>query len=224
MLYLLSSVFKRRGFSVTALRLKTAALVYGILAILAIVVGVARGNPNIYHYPEVLLSGPLPLIGRSILGGAAGITFGLGIAWLSRFSVYRFKWSRSLHTEFRGLFGPLRGFDILAFAAISAVAEEMFFRGAVQPILGIGLTSLIFGALHVAPGRKFIPWPFQAIVMGFAFGGLYWLSGDLSAPIMAHFTINYQNLHFINRYDPSLQMPRSFGADPNGIEETDPDD
>ena len=195
----------------TAIRIKTAACVYGLLASCAVMFSLfVRGDPDIYHHPAGLPSEPFPLIGGILMGGAAGITFGLGIAWLTRLSVYRFSWSRTLHIEFRGLLGPLGNSDILAYAILSAVAEEMFFRGALQPMLGIVPTSLIFGVLHIAPGRKFIPWPFQAIAMGFAFGGLFWLSGDLSAPVMAHFTINYQNLHFINRYDPSLQMPRSF--------------
>ncbi len=196
----------------TALRIRTAALVYGGLAALAVIIGVARENPDIFHHPEGLLSRDFPLAARILLGGAAGVAFGLGIAVITRYSVYRLHWAEQLHLEFRGLFGPLKGLDILAYAAISAVAEEMFFRGAVQPLLGIGLTSLIFGALHIAPGKKYIPWPIQAFVIGLAFGGLYWLSGDLSAPVMAHFTINYQNLHFINRYDPSLQLPRPLAA------------
>ena len=194
----------------TALRIRIAAIVYGLLAAAAVAIGFLRGYPDIFHHPEGLVPTSFPLFGRVLLGGAAGIAFGLGIVRLSRFTVFRFKWARTLHIEFRGLLGPLRGRDILAFAVFSAVAEEMFFRGAIQPELGIVPTSLIFGLLHIAPGRKFLPWPFQAVAMGFAFGGLYWLSGDLSAPIMAHFTINYQNLHFINKYDPSLQLPRSF--------------
>jgi uncharacterized protein len=197
----------------TALRIRTAALVYGGLAALAVVIGVLRGNLDIFHHPGGLLSSELPLAARMVLGGAAGVAFGLGIAGVTRYTVYRYRWAEQLHIEFRGLFGPLKNLDILAYAAISAVSEEMFFRGAVQPILGILLTSLVFGALHVAPGRKFIPWPLQALTMGLAFGGLFWLSGDLSAPIMAHFTINYQNLHFINRYDPSLQLPRTLAND-----------
>ena len=124
--------------------------------------------------------------------------------------MYRFQWAQTLHTEFRGLLGKLRDVDILAYAVFTAIGEEMFFRGVMQAEWGIVPASLIFGVSHVALGRKFIPWPLQAVVMGFAFGGLYWLSGDLAAPVMAHFTINYQNLHFINRYDPSLQLPRSF--------------
>ncbi len=183
---------------------------------MAFVVGYWRGNLDIYHHPDGLLSASVPLYGRILLGGAAGVAFGLGISWLTRFTVYRFEWSRVLHIEFRGLLGPLRNTDIIAFAIFSSVAEELFFRGALQPMLGVVLSSIAFGVLHIAPGRKFIPWPFQAVAMGFAFGGLFWLAGDLSAPIMAHFTINYQNLHFINRYDPSLQLPRSFSQGGNG--------
>lgn len=195
----------------TAIRIKTAACIYGLLATIAVVVGIfVRDSANIYHHPQGLLSKDFPFVAALLLGGAAGVAFGLGISVLSKFSVYRFKWARSLHIEFRGLLGPLSSTDILAYAVLSAVAEEMFFRGALQPMIGIVPTSIIFGVLHIAPGRKFIPWPFQAIAMGFAFGGLFWLAGDLSAPIMAHFTINYQNLHFINSYDPSLQLPRSF--------------
>lgn len=193
----------------TALRIRTAVLVYGALAALAIIVGVLRDNPDIFHHPSGLLPPDVSLPARILLGGAVGLVFGIIVAAVTRYSVYRFHWAEQLHTEFRGLFGPLRSLDIFAYAAISAVAEEMFFRGAVQPIVGVLLTSLIFGVLHVAPGRKFIPWPLQAFAMGLAFGGLYWLTGDLSAPVMAHFTINYQNLHFINRYDPSLQLPKN---------------
>ncbi len=198
----------------TALRLKTAALVYGGLAVLALALGYYRDNLDIFHHPEAMVHGAFPLPGRILLGGAAGVAFGLGIAWWSRYSVYRFQWAKTMHVEFRGLFGPLRGIDILAYAAFSAIAEEMFFRGALQPMLGNLLTSVIFGALHVGPGKKFLPWPFQAFAMGLAFGGLYWLAGDLSAPVTAHFTINYQNLHFINSYNPSLQLPRTLANRP----------
>jgi len=196
----------------TRFRLKAAALVYGLLAAAAVVWGVLRDDPDIFHHPDALLDPPLPWVVGILLGGAAGVAFGLGIAKITRLTVYRFRWARALHLEFRGLFGPLRDGEVLAFATLSAVAEEMFFRGALQPAIGIVGASVIFGLLHAGPSRKFIPWPFQAAAMGFAFGGLFWLSGSLAAPMLAHFTINYQNLHFINSYDPSLQLPRSFGG------------
>ncbi len=192
------------------IRLKTAALVYGLFAALAAAWGVFRGDPDIFHHPGALMSSYLPLPAAVLIGGASGVAFGLGMARLTRFAVYRFRWARTMHTEFRGLFGPLGEWDILGFAIFSAVGEELFFRGVMQAQWGIVPTSLIFGLLHIGPGRKFLPWPFQAVTMGFAFGGLFWLTGNLAAPVLAHFTINYQNLHFINSYDPSLQLPRSF--------------
>jgi uncharacterized protein len=196
----------------TRFRIKAAALVYSLLAVAAVVWGVLRDDPDIFHHPHALLDPPMPWTVGILLGGAAGVAFGLGMARITRLSVYRFRWARALHLEFRGLFGPLRDVEVLVFASFSAIAEEMFFRGALQPAIGIVGASLVFGVLHTAPSRKFIPWPFQALAMGFAFGGLFWLSGNLAAPMLAHFTINYQNLHFINRYDPSLQLPRSFAT------------
>jgi uncharacterized protein len=194
----------------TRFRIKAAALVYSLLAAAAVIWGVLADRPDIFHHPDALLDPPMPWSVAILLGGAAGVAFGLGMARITRFTVYRFRWARTLHLEFRGLFGPLRDVEVLVFASLSAIAEEMFFRGALQPAIGIVGASLVFGVLLTAPNRKFIPWPFQAVAMGFAFGGLYWLSGNLAAPMLAHFTINYQNLHFINRYDPSLQLPRSF--------------
>jgi membrane protease YdiL (CAAX protease family) len=196
----------------TKIRLKIAALIYGLFGAVAVTWGVLRGDPDIFQHPEGLMAETFPLPAGIVLGGAAGITFGLGIARLTRFSVYRFRWARTLHTEFRGLFGPLSNVDILAYSVFSAIGEELFFRGAMQPVLGIVPASIIFGMLHFAPGRKLMPWPLQAVAMGFAFGGLFWLSGNLAAPVLAHFTINYQNLQFINSYDPSLQLPRSFAS------------
>ena len=193
----------------TALRLKTAAIIYGALAALAVAVGFARDNIDIYHHPQGVMihyfSFPIALL----IGCAAGVLFGLLVAYATRYSVYRFAWARTLHLEFRGLFGPLTGIDIFGYAAISAIAEELFFRGALQPAVGIVPTSIIFGLLHIAPGKRFLPWPIQALIMGFALGGLFWLTGNLIAPVAAHFTINYQNLHFINRYNPEPELPRS---------------
>ncbi len=193
----------------TTLRLKTAAIVYGALSVFAVVLGFVRGNIDIFHHPEGLMTSHLSLFATIIVGLAAGTLFGLIVAYASKYSVYRFAWAKTLHLEFRGLFGPISGIDIFGYAAISAVAEELFFRGGLQPAIGIAFTSIIFGVLHFAPDKRFVPWTLQAIAMGFALGGLFWLTGNLVAPIAAHFTINYQNLHFINRYNPEPELPRS---------------
>jgi len=74
------------------------------------------------------------------------------------------------------------------------LGEEMLFRGLLQPAIGIVWSSLIFGLLHVGPDRRYAPWTLMAIGMGFAFGGLHYYTGNLLAPILAHFTINHFNL------------------------------
>jgi membrane protease YdiL (CAAX protease family) len=187
-----------------------AALVYGLLAGAAVCWAVYRGAPDIYHHPEPLMPPSVGELWSILLGAGAGLGIGLGVAFLTRVSVYRFGWAQALHLEFRGLLGPLSGLEIFAYAGLAAVGEEIFFRGAMQPAIGIVPTALVFGMAHVAWGRKSIPWPLQAVVMGFVFGALHWATGNLVAPTVAHFTINYQNLHFINSYDPSVQLPQNY--------------
>lgn len=163
---------------------------------------------QIFYHPCGMMNEPSSWV-EILIGGAAGVAFGLGMARMSRSAVHRFQWAKGMHIEFRGLLGPLDSLEVLAFAFFSAVGEELFFRGALQSSFGLVISSVVFGLLHIGPSKKFIPWPFQALAMGFAFGIFFWLTGNLAAPILAHFAINYQNLHFINKYDPSLQLPKS---------------
>ena len=59
------------------------------------------------------------------------------------------------------------------------------------------LTALVFGFVHVPQRRSQIPWTLGAIGMGFVLGLLYdWRAGIL-APTVAHFTVNYFNLHHL---------------------------
>jgi membrane protease YdiL (CAAX protease family) len=144
--------------------------------------------------------GPAARVAVSLVGGAlvAALTI-LG----TRVLVRRGGWARTLHSNFRALLGPLSGLEIAAYAVLSGVAEELFFRGAMQPALGLGLTSLIFGAVHFGPTRSFWVWTVWAGAMGLVFGTLVALTGNLYGAVLAHLVINYENLHFIDAYDPS---------------------
>lgn len=196
--------------TVTKFRLKIAALFYGLLSAGALIWVTVRDGDGIqlFYHPNGMMGEPSTWV-EVFIGGAAGVAFGLGMARMSRAAVHRFNWAKGMHIEFRGLLGPLDNMEVLAFALFSAVGEELFFRGALQSSFGLVISSLVFGLLHIGPSKKFLPWPFQAVAMGFAFGILFWLTGNLAASILAHFAINYQNLHFINKYDPSLQLPKS---------------
>jgi len=84
---------------------------------------------------------------------------------------------------------------ILALA--SSIGEELLFRGALMPWLGIWLQAAIFALLHVGPGRRFLPWTVSAFVLGLLFGALAQWTGNLGGPIAAHFAINFLNLRYI---------------------------
>ncbi|MFH1226575.1 MAG: VanZ family protein [Planctomycetota bacterium] len=107
---------------------------------------------------------------------------------------------KRLEEEFRRILGRLKFYEVVIIALASGVGEETIFRGAVQPHLGLALTSVLFGLMHFPVSRPMIPWTIFAIVMGFILGGLYDYTGhNLIAPITAHFLINLVNLWLISK-------------------------
>jgi membrane protease YdiL (CAAX protease family) len=173
-----------------------SALIVGLytaLAALAVVIGVARGDPDLYRLGG--RSEPWKLFASPFLG----VVVGLGVVFASRLCVHRFEWARRLHRDFRGLLGDLDARDIFVLAVASSVGEELLFRGALLPWIGLWPQAIVFALLHVGPGRRFLPWTLSAFFAGLLFSVLYLLLGDLGAPIVAHFTINYLNLSYIVR-------------------------
>ena len=85
--------------------------------------------------------------------------------------------------------------QLTGLALITGIVEEVIFRGHLQPLVGFVFASILFGLAHVPRRRHHWPWTFAALVMGFAFGGLYEWRQNLIAPALAHFTINHFNLH-----------------------------
>ena len=175
--------------------LSRASLVIGLyagMALVALVLAAGRGDPDLYRLgspsTRLLLAGPV-----------IGLLIGLAVVALTRFSTRRFQWARDLHRSFRDLLGPLASSEIAILALASSIGEELLFRGALLPWLGVWVQALIFALLHVGPGKRFLPWTFSALVLGYAFGELAIATGSLGAPIAAHFAINFWNLKFIVR-------------------------
>ncbi|HLL22377.1 MAG TPA: CPBP family intramembrane glutamic endopeptidase [Kofleriaceae bacterium] len=171
---------------------------YGAMALVGLVIAAARGNPDVYRMGTessgwILLAGPV-----------IGFAFGLVVVWLSRVATRYFQWARDLHTSFHDLLGPLSGREILILALASSIGEEVLFRGALMPWLGVWLQGAVFALLHVGPGKRFLPWTVSALVLGVAFGGLAEWTGSLGAPIAAHFAINFLNLRYIVRERATL--------------------
>jgi len=163
---------------------------YGAMAIVGLLIAAGRGNPDLYRV------GDAP--GWLLLGGPAiGVGVGLGVVALTQAASRRFQWAKDLNASFRDLLGPLTGKEILILALASSIGEELLFRGALLPWLGIVVQAVVFALLHIGPGRRFLPWTASALVLGIGFGALAQETGNLGGPIAAHFMINFLNLRFI---------------------------
>jgi membrane protease YdiL (CAAX protease family) len=117
---------------------------------------------------------------------------------------------RAMEQEFAAFFSwnPSWG-DLFLLAATSSLAEEAFFRGLLQPWLGLHLASLLFAACHPPLSRRLLLWTPFALAMGYLLGWLFEVSGGLLiAPTLAHFTVNLLNLRIITGRT---------GARPDGI-------
>ncbi len=174
--------------------------VYGTLTALGFGWCAVRGRPWPFRYPSPWLELPRPwAIGASL---AAGLLLASATVFGTRLMVRHARFVRDLHVAFRELIGPLDASAVAVLALTSGVGEEVFFRGAVQPSLGLVATSLIFGCLHIGPDRRFWVWTPWAVAMGFALGAIHQATGSLWGCVLAHVLINYENLQFIVSHDP----------------------
>jgi hypothetical protein len=104
---------------------------------------------------------------------------------------------RALEDALAGALGRPGALACLMLAALSGVAEEAFFRGALQPRVGLVAASLLFGLAHFVPRREFLAWPVFGAAAGLVFGALFTATGNLVAPALAHFTVNALNLRWL---------------------------
>ena len=166
---------------------------YGAMALLGLLIAAGRGNPDLYRLGDP--PGWLLLVGPGI-----GVLVGVGVVGLTRLASKHFAWARYLHARFREVLGPLTGREIVIVALASSIGEEVLFRGALLPWMGVWLQGLVFALLHVAPDRKMLPWTALAFALGGGFGVMAEETGSLGAPIAAHFMINFLNLrHIVSR-------------------------
>lgn len=87
---------------------------------------------------------------------------------------------------------------ILLLAVMAGLGEEMFFRGAMQPLLGVWATALIFAAVHIGvPRREAIPFFVYILIHGILFGLLRYTGWSLCALMAAHATINFGNAIYL---------------------------
>ena len=165
---------------------------YLVLGMVALAWGNLRGHPNVWH-----LGGQEPVLSMTFAGILGGLAAGLVLVFASRMALYRFEWARALHRELRHMLFPLTDPEIVVLAGASSVGEEMFFRGALLPAVGLVASSALFALLHIGPKARHLPWTASSFGAGLLFGGMFLWTGDLTGPGSAHFLINFLNLRHV---------------------------
>lgn len=149
---------------------------------------------------EPFLGLALPTLGLAF----AGIGVGLVIVGVVHVGLRAVAGVDRAAQEFAGLLGPLSGRDALVLAVFSGVAEELLFRGALWPHLGMWGTTLLFGLVHVIPRKALWGYPLFAAVAGLMLGILRDASGSVLPPILAHVTVNALNLWWLGKHHGRL--------------------
>jgi membrane protease YdiL (CAAX protease family) len=127
-----------------------------------------------------------------------GLLVGMIYVAISRWLIHSTDWGRALEDELLAL---LKTRERAPFkdALTSSVVEEVAFRAILLNHIGIWLGAGLFALFHIPTRIGLIPWMLSAFLMGVVFGALFVAGFSLIAPFMAHFTINYVNLHYLNR-------------------------
>ena len=84
------------------------------------------------------------------------------------------------------------------FAALSALAEELFFRAALLPLIGVWGQAALFGLLHPAPRKAWV-YTLFTFVAGLGLGYLTLFTGRLYPAVLVHFAVNLQGFLELRR-------------------------
>ncbi|HJO22090.1 MAG: CPBP family intramembrane metalloprotease [Myxococcota bacterium] len=174
-----------------ALLVKTAAVFYGAL------LAVAWGWASLMGRSLWFASTAAEQRGVAPLDLALGLVVGVLVVAISA-ALARTVWGAALSRALGQLLGILSWRDCLVLAVLSGVSEEAFFRGALQPQLGLVATSALFGLAHLVPRRELAPWCLFSFAAGLLLGLLFERTGNLLAPSVAHIVVNAVNLRLLS--------------------------
>jgi len=118
---------------------------------------------------------------------------------LSLYCSRNFAWAQELEEEFAKILVPMKLWEIAAIGLLSGVAEEIFFRGALQTAVGLIPASLAFGLAHFVPRHPFWNWSLYAAFAGFLLGCLFELTHHLVPVMVAHALTNFVLIVILNR-------------------------
>jgi len=185
------------------------AAAYAFLGIASSAVALVWRTGSPFVHPTPILALPAPT--SHIYSAAVGLVVGALVVMSTRLSVARFEWARRLHRELRPVARVMSGTGIVVLALMSALGEELLFRGLLQPWIGLVPQAILFGLLHQVRGSSRWVWVAWAIVVGLLLGFVFQATGSLVGPIVAHALVNGLNLAYLKTHDPEPPR-RSLGG------------
>jgi membrane protease YdiL (CAAX protease family) len=176
---------------------RTGIWFYGAMAIVAVLWRTGMySEPIFFATQEDAATGPS--WGNDVV---LGLFVGFVFVALSNLATRFTEWGENLARAMADALGPISTADAILLAFASGLAEEMLFRGALQPRVGLVVATVLFGIVHFVPRREFLPWTVFALVVGYCFAVMFEYTGNLIAPVVAHTVINGINLPtLVKRY------------------------
>jgi len=179
-----------------------ASVTYACIAGAALILGHSFGRGSLLTQANPWL--PLQGLEAHTFSLVLGAAFAALVVLGTRVLVANVGWAKNLHRDLRPLTFQLDGAGILVIACLSAVAEELVFRGLLLPWVGLVPQALLFGLVHAqlnGPSRWV--WVTWASVVGLALGAMFALTGSLLGSVLAHGLINALNLLYLKSHDPA---------------------
>ena len=157
------------------------------------------------------------LVGHDLVLGwpiraVVGLGLGLAVGWCASRVLAR--WSsarpmRELNAELaRGLWSN-EPWVLALTAVIGGAAEEVFFRGVLQPWIGVWLSAFAFGAVHIRFRERFWLWPLLSVGFGLVASLMLVATGTLLAPIAMHVWVNVMAQRRLDRLNATRNKQRA---------------
>ncbi len=160
--------------------LRLSSLLTLVLCLIAVILPPLFGQPGVWSS-----LGLADLFSwKTAVGGMMGLFVGAVVALLAVF------WQPLLivveHIAGLVAWETFRKWDYFVVALFAALGEELLFRGALQPLIGLVPVAILFGLLHATALVHVI----LATLLGLWLGWLYQWTGSLWPPIAAHLALD----------------------------------
>lgn len=196
------AVFQTKARALSMVQVST--LVYGVFSLVGIIL-------SLYVHKNFAANFALPVGNKELIRLSAASVLGTGVLIiLSKHFEWWFPSYRAIKGAMVQVLGRSTFTQSIYLALISSVGEEILFRGAIQPFVGVAICSLLFGLLHIGPSGDLSSWSIWAVAAGWLLGFLYDQTGSLWTPIATHALVNgisILNLRRIYRSLPPTEHP-----------------